>query len=239
MGIGACTGILCCGGRSGGGGLGGVVYRDCGREPDSYSCVCTTNPIPGRESNYRRSYHYPAVTNGLVISASAFRRLSKHPNIVGAKFSHGDVSLHTRVALDPEIDHAGFAVFTGLGQQLVSVLQLGCAGGIDGLAAVFPATLVRLYQLGLSTAELLHGAEVDEMRKLQYRVAVMEELVVKCGVRGIKEAAARVMGWEGSGRVRAPLARMGKAEWEEWEGLVEETRIADAKIFVEMVKRGE
>ena len=169
------------------------------------------------------------MSNGLAISASAFRTLATHPNVVGAKFSHGDVSLHARVALDPATDHARFRVFTGLGQQLVAACALGCGGAIDGLAAVFPASLVRLYALAADGAR---GAEqTAEMLQLQYRVAVMEQLVVQCGVRGIKQAVAKVMGWEGSGRVRAPLAEMAASEWLEWEVAVEEMRIADMVIL--------
>jgi 2-keto-3-deoxy-L-rhamnonate aldolase len=129
--------------------------------------------------------------------------LSAHPNIVGAKFSHGDVSVHAQVALDPAIDHTNFAVFTGLGQHLFPVVQVGCAGAIDGLAGFFPASVVRLYEL--AAAEMMGKAEREEARRLQWAVSSAEELLVKWGVVGIKEAISRVCGFGDRDGTRLPL----------------------------------
>ena len=68
--------------------------------------------------------------NNITIKASTFQSLAAHPNIVGCKLSHGDLSLHTQIASNPKIDSSHFATFTGLGQQLLAVLTVGGAGAI-------------------------------------------------------------------------------------------------------------
>ena len=91
---------------------------------------------------------------------------------VGCKLSHGDISLHTQIASNPRIDPNYFALFTGLGQQLLPVLTIGGAGAIDGLAAFFPRVVVRLWE-----ATLQGG--LDEARSIQvsigriYKASVM------------------------------------------------------------------
>lgn len=168
-------------------------------------------------------YHYPGVSNNIKITPSTIRTLAAHPNIVGAKFSHGDVSVHTQVSLDPEIDHSRFALFSGLGQHLFSVVQMGCAGAIDGLAAFFPASVVRLFDL--ATADTVTKVEKDEARRLQWAVSSAEELVVKFGTVGIKEAVSRVAGFGDRDGTRLPLSGGlpgGEKEWQDWTAAIAE-----------------
>ena len=162
-------------------------------------------------------YHYPAVSNNIVISTPTFETLASHPNIVGCKLSHGDLSKHTLIASSPKIDHDHFATFTGLGQQLVPVLTVGGAGAIDGLAGVFPKCLVHLYNTWKNNS----GDE--RLRELQYKVSAGEELVVKYQTVGIKEAASRVLGFGERDGTRLPLKGGfpgGDEEWKDWEGVM-------------------
>ncbi|TVY91652.1 putative 4-hydroxy-2-oxoglutarate aldolase, mitochondrial, partial [Lachnellula willkommii] len=138
-----------------------------------FTAVADQSPIPVMV------YHYPGVSNNVKVTPSTFATLSKHPNIVGCKLSHGDVSYHAQIAASPKIDHSKFHTFTGLGQQLLPVLSLGCAGTIDGSAGFFPKSVVHLYKL--SVKDQPTDAEVAERRLLQYRVSSVEELVVKYG----------------------------------------------------------
>ena len=85
--------------------------------------------------------------------------------IVGCKLSHGDLSLHTQIASNPRIDPNHFALYTGLGQQLLPVLTVGGAGAIDGLAAFFPRVVIRLWE-----ATLQGG--LDEARSIQVSVSL-------------------------------------------------------------------
>lgn len=166
-------------------------------------------------------YHYPTVSNNVVVRAETFRTLSAHPNVVGAKFSHGDAALHGQVALDPEVQKNGFNLFTGLGQHLLPVMQVGVVGAIDGLAAFYPKQVVRLWELA---KEIDEGKITEENRKkakaLQWAVSRAEELVVKKGTVGVKEGCKRV-GF-GDGRCRLPLVGgIDDGEWMNWQGVIE------------------
>ncbi|KAI4257268.1 MAG: hypothetical protein L6R42_005769 [Xanthoria sp. 1 TBL-2021] len=175
-----------------------------------YTAIANRSPLP------ILLYHYPGVSNSLVLSAATFTALSSHPNICGAKLSHGDLSLHTQLASSPlpSMAHDKFATFTGLGQQLLPVLTVGGAGAIDGLAAIFPKTVVQLYE---STKK----ENLAEARRLQEIVARGEGLVVGHGVVGVKEGVRRVLGWDSE--CRLPLVKgLGEERWKDWEGVVEE-----------------
>lgn len=94
--------------------------------------------------------------------------------------------------------------------------MVGGAGAIDGLAAIFPKTLVRLYGL-------VKDGEWAEARRVQEVVARGEGLVVSGGVVGVKEMVGRCLGWEGAKVCRLPLVGgMRDEEWGKWEGAVEE-----------------
>jgi 2-keto-3-deoxy-L-rhamnonate aldolase len=154
---------------------------------------------------------------------STFATLSKHPNIVGCKLSHGDVSYHAQIGANPKIDHTKFHTFTGLGQQLLPVITLGCAGAIDGTAGFFPKSVVHLYKLSVKDEPTKE--EIKERRQLQYKVAVVEELVVKFGTVGIKEAISRVLGMGDRDGTRLPLTGGlpgGDNEWANWKVAIDD-----------------
>ena len=177
---------------------------------DWYVAIADRSPLP------IMVYHYPAVCNNITIRASTFQSLASHPNIVGCKLSHGDLSLHTQIASNPKIDSNKFPVFTGLGQQLLAVLTVGGAGAIDGLAAIFPRVIVRLWE---STTQ----GNLDEARSIQEAVCKGEELVVGCGVPGIKEAVSRVLGMGDRDGTRLPLkGGIGDAEWVKWTEIMDD-----------------
>ncbi len=167
------------------------------------------------------SYHYPGVSNNVKVVPSTYAALSKHPNIVGCKLSHGDVSYHAQIGANPKIDNTKFHTFTGLGQQLLPVLALGCAGAIDGTAGFFPKSVVHLYNLSIKSQPT--EEEVKERRLLQYKLSVVEELVVKFGTVGIKEAISRVLGMGDRDGTRLPLTGGipgGDKEWDNWKEAV-------------------
>ena len=125
--------------------------------------------------------------------------------------SHGNVSHHVQVSLDPAIDHDRFRVYSGFGQQLGPIVRFGAAGVIDGMAAYFPKTVVRLMNL----LESGSGADDAEIRRLQYVVSRAEEFVVRYGILGIREAVHRVAGFGVLEGGRLPLrGSMAEADWE-------------------------
>ena len=169
----------------------------------------------------KNRYHYPGVSNNVKVIPSTYATLSKHPNIVGCKLSHGDVSYHAQIAANPKIDHTHFHTFTGLGQQLLPVISIGAAGTIDGTAGFFPKSVVHLYNLSIKTT--VTDAEVKERQLLQYKVSSVEELVVKFGTVGIKEAVSRILSIGDTDGTRLPLfggIPGGDKEWENWKEVI-------------------
>lgn len=174
-------------------------------------------------TNTTVSYHYPGVSNNVKVVPSTFATLSKHPNIVGCKLSHGDMSYHAQVASSPHIDHAQFQTFSGLGQQLLPVVAVGGAGAIDGCAGFFPKTVTALYALSVKTTGVTED-EVRRRRELQYKVSRMEELIVQTGTVGIKEAISRLRGFGDPDGTRLPLVGGlpgGDAAWAQWKECID------------------
>ncbi|KAF3915771.1 hypothetical protein ABW20_dc0107549 [Dactylellina cionopaga] len=182
-------------------------------------------------------YNYPAVTNNLQLSLSLMKHLSTHPNIVGCKLSHGNMSHHLILSSSPEIKHDSFRVFTGLGQQLLPLLLSGpgAAGAIDGTAAYFPKTLLRIYSLAKKISAAggnVSQEEWDEVHRLQCAFSEVEEWVVKYGTIGIKEAIKKVLGisvGQDGGRIPFCETHVGK-EWEKFKPVFEAVQEFEGKL---------
>lgn len=129
--------------------------------------------------------------------------------------SHGNVSHHIQVSLDPSIDHTRFRVYSGFGQQLGPIVFFSAAGVIDGLAAIYPKTVSRLMEL--AEKRPLEDGVLEEVHRLQYAVSAAEEFVGKYGIVGIKEAVKRVLGMGTMEGGRLPLkGALAEGEWEKW-----------------------
>lgn len=123
------------------------------------------------------------------------------------------MSHHVQVALDPEIDHAKFHVYSGFGQQLGPIVLFGASGVIDGLAAIYPKTVVRL--MNLAVKRPVDQAGLEEANRLQYVVSKGEEYIGKGGIIGIREGIFRVVGLGNLEGGRLPLkGRLAEGEWE-------------------------
>lgn len=129
--------------------------------------------------------------------------------------SHGVVSHHVQVSLDPAIDHDNFRVYSGFGQQLGPIVFFGAAGVIDGLAAIYPRTVSRLFEL--ASQRPITNENLKEIQRLQFAVSRAEEFVGRWGVVGIKEGIYRVLGIGNLDGGRLPLAgALPTGEWEKW-----------------------
>ncbi|KAI5288515.1 hypothetical protein KEM54_005151 [Ascosphaera aggregata] len=164
-------------------------------------------------------YNYPGVTNGVVVAPETYRRLARLFNVVGVKMSHANSSHHLQVSLDPEIDHSKFKVYSGLRQHSAGITLFKCSGVVDGLAAFYPKTCIRLSQLaqdlsGSSGQDSSVQALLFEMQKLQYAVCRGCEFISKYGVIGMKEMGSRVTGFGDAKVGRAPL--LGGLSDEQW-----------------------
>jgi 2-keto-3-deoxy-L-rhamnonate aldolase len=150
-----------------------------------------------------------------MVGLDTYTALAAHRNIVGCKMSHGNVSHHVQVSLDPAIDHDNFRVYSGFGQQLGPIVLFGAAGVIDGLAAIYPKTVSRLFDLAAKrpvTPEAL-----KKIQDWQFAVSRAEEMVGKWGIVGIKEGVFRVLNIGNLKGGRLPLkGAMPEGEWEKW-----------------------
>lgn len=141
------------------------------------------------------------------------------------------MSYHAQIAANPKIDHTHFHTFTGLGQQLLPVVSLGCEGTIDGTAGFFPKSVVHLYELSIK--ENPTSEEVKERKVLQHKVSAVEELVVKFGTVGIKEAISRILGLGDRDGTRLPLwggIPGGDKEWENWKEAIDELAAVEKSL---------
>lgn len=125
------------------------------------------------------------------------------------------MSHHLQVSLHPEIEASKFRVYSGFGQQLGPIVLFNAAGAIDGLGAIFPKTVTRLFSL-VSERPAKEGT-LEEARKLQWLVSSAEEFIVKNGVLGICEAIYRVQGLGHLEAGRAPIrGKLADGEWDRW-----------------------
>lgn len=129
--------------------------------------------------------------------------------------SHGNVSHHLQVSLDPAIDHSNFRVYSGFGQQLAPIVLFGAAGVIDGLAAIYPRTVSRLFEL--ASQRPVEQKALEEMQAIQFVVSRAEEFVGKWGITGIKEGIYEVLKMGNLEGGRLPLrGSTPKGEWDAW-----------------------
>jgi 2-keto-3-deoxy-L-rhamnonate aldolase len=129
--------------------------------------------------------------------------------------SHGNLSHHFLCSLNPNIEQSNFRVYSGFGQQLGPLILFNAAGVIDGLAAYYPKTVVRLFKL--SGKRPLDDATLAEIQKLQFLVCSAEEFIVKNGILGIREGVLRCLKMGTTEGGRLPLrGRIADGEWEKW-----------------------
>ncbi|KAK1988204.1 dihydrodipicolinate synthetase [Colletotrichum cereale] len=177
-----------------------------------YTVVADKSPLPVLV------YNYPGVTNNVLVEPDTYKDLAQHPNIVGCKMSHGNVSLHVQVSSDPRIDHAKFRVYSGFGQQLGPIVLFGAAGVIDALAAFYPKTVSRLF--GLAEKRPVEQGTLEEVQRLQYAVSRAEDFIGKTGVLGIREGIIRKAGFGALEGGRLPLkGRLPEGTWKALDSL--------------------
>lgn len=144
-------------------------------------------------------YLYPGVTNGIVIQEKTFEKLAQHPNIVGSKFTHGDLTLFIKVQQNPIIQKSAFSVFPGFANLLLPAFSVGSVGLIDGLGNAFPKTIAKLLEYGINQD---FGPEA---RELQYKVTKAEQVAVDGGVLATKLLVKSFTGFGESFYGRPPL----------------------------------
>lgn len=133
--------------------------------------------------------------------------------------SHGNVSYHVQVSLDPEIDHKKFKVYSGFGQQLGPIVLFDAAGVIDGLAAIYPRTVSKLMKL--AEKRPIDDETLKQIKELQFVVSSAEEYVGFGGIIGIKEAVKRVLDMGTMEGGRLPIkGKLPDGAWEKWDTIL-------------------
>jgi len=152
-------------------------------------------------------YNIPKYTH-LSLAPALLQQLTSHERIIGVKDSSGDPkNLAAYRAAVPQ-----WSVLVGSASLLFAALELGCQGGVVGVACYAPSLclqLVREFEQG-------HRAAAGQ---LQERITPLDkEIVGKLGPAGVK-AAMDVVGLYG-GPVRPPLAPLTPADRERVSALV-------------------
>lgn len=138
-------------------------------------------------------YNIPKYTH-LSLAPSLLQQLTSHERIIGVKDSSGDPkNLAAYREAVPQ-----WTVLSGSASLLYTALELGCQGGVVGVACFAPSLCVQLVR------ELAQGHRAAAGR-IQERITPLDrETVGKLGPAGVK-AAMDAVGLYG-GPVRPPLA---------------------------------
>ncbi len=152
-------------------------------------------------------YNIPKYTH-LSLAPALLQQLTSHERIIGVKDSSGDPkSVAAYRAAVPR-----WTVLVGGASLLFTALELGCQGGIVGVACFAPRLCVQLVR------EFARG-DRDGARAVQERITPLDkEIVGKLGPAGVK-AAMDAVGLYG-GPVRPPLAPISPADREHVSALV-------------------
>jgi len=160
-----------------------------------FRAVADASPVPVL------IYNIPKYTH-ITLAPGLLQQLAGHERIIGVKDSSGDLK---NVAAYREAVPQ-WTIVVGGASLLLTALELGCQGGIVGVACFQPGLCVQL----LREFEQGHRAAAGA---LQERITPLDkEIVGKLGPAGVK-AAMDAVGLYG-GPVRAPLAPVATGERE-------------------------
>lgn len=145
-------------------------------------------------------YNYPNTCNGVDIEYETFVRLSEHPNIVGVKLTHFNLSLYTLLGQDKTLEENNFRSLTGLGQVLIPALSIGLTGAIDGLSGIFPKSMLELLRL-------YTNGKMEKATELQFLVTQANLMISELNVVGVKHALFEIYGYGKTLSGRPPLSK--------------------------------
>jgi 4-hydroxy-2-oxoglutarate aldolase len=166
-----------------------------------FRAVADASPVPVL------IYNIPKYTH-ISLAPALLQQLTSHERIIGVKDSSGDPkNLAAYRAAVPQ-----WSVLVGSASLLFTALELGCQGGVVGVACYAPSLCVQLVR----EFEQGHRAAAGQ---LQERITPLDkEIVGKLGPAGVK-AAMDVVGLYG-GPVRPPLTPIAGADRERVSALV-------------------
>ena len=153
-------------------------------------------------------YNYPGAVAGIDMDSDLLIRLSRHPNIVGTKFTCGNTGKLTRVALaldavTPSRHGSGYMAFGGMADFTLQTAVSGGSGIIAGGANVVPRTCVKVW-------ELWREGKLEEAMALQKILSKGDWVLTKAAIPGTK--AAIQLGYGYGAFPRKPLRRLNEEE---------------------------
>lgn len=183
---------------------------------DYFLRVADGSPIP------IMLYNYPGAVAGIDLDSDLILELSKHPNIIGTKFTCGNTGKLARVAQELGTDAQGektsYMSFTGMADFFLQGLLVGANGVIAGGSNVAPRACVRVYKL-------FEEGKIEEAVRAQKLLSKGDWVLTKHAIPGTKSALQSYFGYGGVPRLPLqPLdeagverVKTGIAELMEWE----------------------
>ncbi len=168
-----------------------------------FRAVADLSPVPVLIYNIPKYTHLP-------LAPALLQQLTSHERIIGVKDSSGDPkNLAAYRAAVPR-----WSVLVGSASLLFTALELGCQGGVVGVACYAPSLCVQLVR------EFAQGGSHRAAAlKLQERITPLDkDIVGRLGPAGVK-AAMDAVGLYG-GPVRPPLPPLSPADRERVSALV-------------------
>jgi L-threo-3-deoxy-hexylosonate aldolase len=163
-----------------------------------FTSVASGSPIP------IILYNYPGAVAGIDMDSDFIIKVSKHPNIVGTKFTCGNTGKLTRVALETNAvtaksEGSGYMAFGGMADFTAQTAASGGSGIIAGGANVLPKTCVKVWNLWAE-------GKYDEAIALQKVLSKGDWVLTKSAIPGTKSAIQSYYGY--GGYPRRPLKRL-------------------------------
>ncbi|KAK4237947.1 hypothetical protein C8A03DRAFT_15546 [Achaetomium macrosporum] len=152
-------------------------------------------------------YNYPGAVAGLDLDSDLLVRLAEHPNIVGTKFTCGNIGKLARLAaaVNGAAGRAEYRCFSGVADAIMPALAVGGHGGIVGAANVFPRACVEVYSLFVE-------GRWEEARTKQQRLALADWALTKRAIPGFKAILSKFHGYGGIPRLPVQLLSEGEQE---------------------------
>ncbi|KAK4039628.1 hypothetical protein C8A01DRAFT_36411 [Parachaetomium inaequale] len=168
-------------------------------------------------------YNYPGAVAGVDLNSDLLGRLSQHKNVVGVKFTCGNVGKLARVAALSVTKGKGgeFRCYSGVADAITPSLAVGGHGGIVGAANVFPRACVEVYRL-------FDQGRWEDARAAQQRLAEADWALTKRAIPGFKSVLQKYHGYGGIPRL--PVLPLSGEEEEKLFGEVEEMMAAEARL---------
>jgi len=163
-------------------------------------------------------YNYPGAVAGIDMDSDLIIKISRHPNVMGTKFTDCNTGKLTRVAraldaVTPHSQGSGYMAFGGVADFTAQTLVSGGSGIIAGGANVIPKTIVKVWDLWAE-------GKWQESMDLQKVLSVGDWVLTKAAIPGTKSAIQSYFGY--GGYPRRPLKRLDKAGVESVKSGIEE-----------------